>query len=721
MEVDIFESQINKRRKYDEEMYQDAFADLLSVLNIKGTKVVREVRGAIEEILRYLGKVIPEVPESVTELDAQLEYMLRPSGTMKRRIELVDNWWEDCTGCILGSTKFGEAIAIIPDKWSGYSYKNRNGKIIKINKEAAKNINTSGFCFYRSFPLKKLKIKDLLVFMLKTLSVSDVILLLSFACVLQLLSMISPEITNLIYGTIIPSDSLNLLFPMTFLLLGTTIGNLLLNLNKNIVDYKFDSKLTLSVNSAIIMRMFSLPAAFFRNFSAGELASRLSYISNLCQMLTKAVLSTGLTVAFSFGYIFQMYRFAPSLLIPGMILILITISFSILVTMLQQQIYTKKMKLSPKLQSLIYSLFGGMQKIKVTGAEKRAFAKWAEQYSEIEKLTYSPMFILKINSVISNIVYFGGIMVIYYFGAKNSVTLAEFASFNIAYASIRSAILGLCNLALKLANLGPILEMIKPVLEAEPEISENKKIITSLAGDIQVDKIKFRYSKESPLILDNISVKIKKGEYVAIVGKTGCGKSTLLRILLGFEKPEQGAIYYGNRDINNLDLRSLRQKIGVVTQNGSLFSGDIFSNIIITSPWKTLNDAWEAAEMAGIKKDIEEMPMKMHTLISEGSGGISGGQKQRLMIARAVISKPSILFLDEATSALDNITQSHVAEGISKLNCTRLVIAHRISTIKKCDRILVLDQGKISEEGTFEKLMKDKKLFYELAVRQLIN
>ena len=203
------------------------------------------------------------------------------------------------------------------------------------------------------------------------------------------------------------------------------------------------------------------------------------------------------------------------------------------------------------------------------------------------------------------------------------------------------------------------------------------------------------------------------------MGTTGCGKSTLIRLLLGFEKPDKGSIFYGGRDLSNLDLRSVRQKIGVVMQNGSLFPGDIFSNIIVTSPWKTMDDAWEAARIAGIDEDIHNMPMGMHTLISEGAGGISGGQKQRLMIARAVISKPQILIFDEATSALDNITQSHVANSIASFNSTRIVVAHRLSTIKNCDRIVVLDKGKIAEQGNYEELMKLKGKFYDLAIRQV--
>jgi ABC-type bacteriocin/lantibiotic exporter with double-glycine peptidase domain len=212
---------------------------------------------------------------------------------------------------------------------------------------------------------------------------------------------------------------------------------------------------------------------------------------------------------------------------------------------------------------------------------------------------------------------------------------------------------------------------------------------------------------------------VEPGEYVAIVGRSGSGKSTLMRLLLGFETPNSGAIYYDGHDLKTLDVRSVRQCIGVDLQDAKLFLGSIYANIIITAPWATLEDAWEAARLAGVDEDIRAMPMGMHTLISEGGGGISGGQRQRLLIARAIIAKPSILLLDEATSALDNITQEAVIKNLAKLKCTRVVIAHRLSTVQGCDRILVMDEGTVVEEGTYDELMARKGLFFEFASRQI--
>ena len=280
------------------------------------------------------------------------------------------------------------------------------------------------------------------------------------------------------------------------------------------------------------------------------------------------------------------------------------------------------------------------------------------------------------------------------------------------------AISAFASLAVANAQIKPILDMVEPVLKEVPEMDENKKIVTALSGGIELSHISFRYKESLPLVLDDISMKIRPGQYVAIVGKTGCGKSTLMRILLGFEKPEKGAVYYDGRNLDALDVKSLRHKIGVVMQNGKLFQGDIYSNITISAPQLTLKEAWEAAEMAGMKEDIENMPMGMHTVISEGSGGISGGQRQRLMIARAIAPKPKVLMFDEATSALDNITQKIVSDSLEKLKCTRIVIAHRLSTIRNCDRIIVLDGGKIIEDGTYDELIEKNGFFAELVERQ---
>jgi ABC-type bacteriocin/lantibiotic exporter with double-glycine peptidase domain len=286
---------------------------------------------------------------------------------------------------------------------------------------------------------------------------------------------------------------------------------------------------------------------------------------------------------------------------------------------------------------------------------------------------------------------------------------------------VTAAFTALSGIGQQIVNVRPTLEQIKPIMEAVPEICRDKKVVIKLSGGIELNNVSFRYRESMPWILKNLSLKIRPGEYIAVVGKSGCGKSTLFRLLMGFETAQRGAVYYDGRDISTLDLRSLRKKIAVLMQNGKLFQGDIYSNIAISAPWLTMEEAWEAAEIADIADDIRAMPMGMHTVISEGGGGISGGQKQRLMIARAVAAKPRILMFDEATSALDNITQKKVSEALDSLQCTRIVIAHRLSTIRRCDRIIVLEGGKIVEDGNYEELLALGGRFADLVAQQRLD
>ena len=336
------------------------------------------------------------------------------------------------------------------------------------------------------------------------------------------------------------------------------------------------------------------------------------------------------------------------------------------------------------------------------------------------KAKYDPPFAFKVQNALSPVVTILGSMLLFAVATNKSLSVPQYVAFNTSFGMVSGAILELTSVAAMISVLRPIMDLAEPILKAKPEVCEERQIVKKVKGSIELNNISFRYTDDGPWIIDHLNLKIPRGQYLAIVGTTGCGKTTLMRLMMGFETPKSGAVYYDGKDIQKLDQKSLRQQIGVVMQNGKLFSGDIFSNITISAPQLGLKEAWEAAEMAGVADDIRNMPMGMHTILSEGSGGISGGQKQRLMIARAIVTKPKVLLFDEATSALDNITQKHVSDSLKNLKSTRIVIAHRLSTIKECDRIIVLDKGRIIEDGTYQSLSKAGGFFSELVERQKI-
>jgi ATP-binding cassette subfamily C protein len=299
-----------------------------------------------------------------------------------------------------------------------------------------------------------------------------------------------------------------------------------------------------------------------------------------------------------------------------------------------------------------------------------------------------------------------------------SMSTGAFLAFHAAFFQFLAAALGLGFTAGSVLEIIPMFERARPILETLPESSAAKGEPGELTGNIEVSHAFFRYRTDLPLVLRDLSLRIRPGEFVAVVGASGCGKSTLFRLLLGFERLESGAIHFDGQDLAGMNPQSVRRQIGVVLQNGQLQAGDIFENIAGARPIG-LDDAWEAVRLAGLEEDILAMPMGMHTIVSEGGGGLSGGQRQRLMIARAIASRPRILLFDEATSALDNRTQAQVSASLESLRTTRIVIAHRLSTVVNADRIFVLEAGRVAESGTYEELLALDGLFAKLAKRQL--
>lgn len=723
-----FDEQIRERKQYDDEAFSEAFANMASAVMGKRISAAvsddrRAAKDAIDDILKHYHIKSQEIPDSISDVNEQLEYLLRPYGIMRRTVRLEDGWYRDAIGAMLGFFReSGKAVALIPGGLSGYTYFDpETGRRKRIDRKNQHLFGEEAIVFYKPFPLKKLSLSALAGYIVRTLSASDYVMIALATLALSLLGMLSPMISQLLFARVLPSGSVRLLAAMAVFSVCVSVSVLLVTAVKDMIQARIETKLSISVDAASMMRIMSLPADFFKPYSAGELAERASQIGVLCKMLAATVLSTGFTSLFSLIYISQIFAYAPALVVPALVIILVTVVFSLLSTFVQMKVSSRQMELSGKESGMTYALISGIQKIRLAGAEKRAFARWGNLYTESARLTYDPPAFLKLNAVISLAISLTGTIVMYYMAVQSGISVADYYAFDTAYGMVSGAFMSLAGMALSAAQIKPILAIVKPFFEALPEISDGKQVLTRLSGGIELSHVSFRYNDTMPLVIDDLSLKIRPGQYVAIVGKTGCGKSTLLRLLLGFEKPQKGAVYYDGKDLEKIDLRSLRRRIGVVMQNGRLFQGDIYSNIVISAPWLTQQDAWEAAELSGIADDIRNMPMGMSTMISEGSGGISGGQKQRLMIARAIAPKPKILMFDEATSALDNITQKKVSDSLEQLKCTRIVIAHRLSTIRQCDRIIVLDRGRIIEDGTYDELIAADGFFAELVARQRLD
>ena len=720
-----FDDQIRQRIKSDQEVFEDSIFNMASsVIGRKAANKINDDRivtkAAVEEIIKYYGFKPKSEGFNVLSEDFDLQNAIRPFGIMFREVKLKEDWTKEAFGPMVGRLQSdGTVVALLPDPVKGYCYYDyATGEKIRLNSRNSSEIMEDALCFYKPLPNKELNIRDLLKYIQSCVKASDIVSYCALVLLMTFVGYFIAPLVEFISGFVIDRKDPSLLAATAMFLVAVSFSKFLIEASSEMVVERIQIKTGISMEAAVMNRVLGLHAKFFRKYTSGELSARINSVTTLCDLLMSNLVSAPITLVFSFVYLGQIRGFAPHLVMPALIITLISLLFSVVTILVQTGITQKVLEYDAHEDGITYAFFNGIQKIRLAGAEKRAFAKWANDYNQSAELNYSPPMILKINRTINMAIGIVGTLVLYYIAVTSGVSTSEYMAFNTSYGLLAGAMTAISGVALTTANIRPILKMAEPILREVPEVTEGKGVIGNLVGNIELSNVHFRYEENSPAILKGISFKIKAGEYVAIVGKTGCGKSTLLRLLLGFETPDKGAIYYDGKETTRIDMTSLRRKVGSVTQDGSLFQGDIYSNIVITNPLLTVDDAWEAAEIAGIADDIREMPMGMSTIISEGQGGISGGQKQRIMIARAVAPKPKILLLDEATSALDNITQKKVSNALDSLKCTRIVIAHRLSTIKNCDRSLVMDDGKIIEEGKYDELMAKDGFFAELVRRQ---
>ncbi len=720
--MDDFGQQMRQRKVDDEKIMEEsfyAFAEAVLGRSYSDTEdIPAQFNHVIEQIFSHYGcELADKIPKDITDVDEKLEYACSLSGIFRRRVYLEKGWQDDAYGDMLAFRKDnGNAVALISDG-KRYKYLDaETGKMYKITKSNAGLFDPNVYLFYRPLPPGKISYKAFYRFAFSCLPKNSMVFLALVSLAITLVGLITPAVTYYLMNTVVENASYGLMLSAVFFLLSATVSSALFSFAKTQLEKKFTMKISASVSAGAMMRIFLLPPSFFRNYSSGELNEKVGYLNALTESVLSTLFQIGMTSVFSLIYIFQIATFAPSLVAPALVVIIANVAFSVLSAIILIKRQRKYMTLQAKENGIAYSMIAGVQKIKLAGARTRAYGKWARLYAESTEAIFKPVW-ARVFSVAVSVV---GMLAIYYFAIKTGISAPSFYAFNTAYGNVTAAFAQLATIGLVIAQIKPTLEIAKPIFDTEPESSGNKNMAGDLSGSIEFESVSFKYPGMSSNILNEFSAKIKPGEYVAIVGQTGCGKSTLLRLILGFEKADTGGIFFDKQEINTVEIRSLRKNIGAVLQDGKLFSGTMEENIKISAPHISTEKVWEAAELADIADDIKRMPMGMHTLISEGSGSISGGQKQRIMIARAVASTPKILLFDEATSALDNISQKKIAEALDMLKCTRVVVAHRLSTIKNCDRILFLENGKVVEDGTYEELIAMNGRFARLVERQQV-
>ncbi|MEH1957375.1 NHLP bacteriocin export ABC transporter permease/ATPase subunit [Nostoc sp.] len=678
---------------------------------------------------RTLGVTIrpPAKSEDLKRVQDPLQAIARASRLRTRTIALQGQWWKkDCGAMLAYTLEDNHPVALLPVSDTRYEIFDpiKRSRTV-VNAKSAIKLALTGYTFYRPLPDKVLTTIDLLKFAMQG-HYKELLVVLTAGIATTLLGMIVPQATAILIDSAIPDANRGLLMQIALALLATAFGSTLFQLAQGFAIMRVETFADASTQAAVWDRLLNLKASFFRQYSTGDLNSRVSAISQIRQKLSSTVLRSIFTSLFAFLNLGLLFYYNGSLALIATVVAFINITITLVSGIYTLRKVRPLLELQGQLSGVMVQLINGVSKLRVAGAEARAFAFWGKQYSQQIKWMLSTQGIEDALAVINKILPVLTTAILFWFATsllqqanspEGGLSTGVFLAFNAAFGTFIGGATSLSSTIIDVLQVVPLWERAQPILESKPEVDSEKADPGRLSGRVVVDHVIFRYRDDGPLTLDDVSIHAEPGEFIAFVGASGSGKSTLFRLLLGFDVPESGTIYYDGQDLAGLDIHAVRRQLGVVMQNSRLTSASIFENIA-SGAMITMDEAWEAARMAGFAEDVESMPMGMHTVISEGGTNISGGQRQRLLIARSLVLKPKILLFDEATSALDNRTQAIVSQSLERLKVTRIAIAHRLSTIRNANRIYVFENGRVVQEGSFDQLANQPGLFAQLMARQ---
>jgi NHLM bacteriocin system ABC transporter ATP-binding protein len=680
---------------------------------------------SLEQIGKYEKITFKKVTNSRSRY-SHLDNILRVSEIRSKKVQLEGNWYKRNSGAFLAySVADNDPIALIPKGQNSYIAYNHNKKSKEIvDKNNVGEFQNTAHAFFTPFPDKKITAKSMIMFGLQ-FAKKDLIYFFTLGIISALIALFIPISTGYIFNNVIPNSSIDDLTQIALILIILALSMGILDFAQAISVLRLEGILTYKLQSAIWDRILSLKVSFFQKYDAGNLAERSMGIDKIRTVLSGSVLDALISFIFSFFFLALLFYYSLDLALVGLALGLIIVTFTVIVSYIGFKHVMVIRYLDVVLSGFVYQVISGINKIRVTRSEERAFSQWVgrfavqkKHYASKKKVNVAGAVFGSFFPIFSAIFIFIVVIHLIRTPTKN-FTVGDYIAFNTAFLSFQGALLRMAMATVPLLTTKPLFNMFKPIIEAEMEYNNDNEDPGDLNGDISISNLSFRYAKNLPLIIKDISFRINAGEYVALVGGSGSGKSTLIRLLLGFEEADVGQIQYGDKSISKINIRELRSQISVVLQNEKLMAGTVLYNIIGNSTL-TEDDAWEAAKKAGCYDDINELSDKMLTEVVAGGTTLSGGQVQRIIIASAFVKKNKIIIFDEATSALDNFTQKTVTNSMDSMSATKIVIAHRLSTVMKANRIIVMEKGKIAETGTYEELMKKDGYFTDLVKEQLV-
>ncbi|MGN7140204.1 NHLP bacteriocin export ABC transporter permease/ATPase subunit [Streptomyces pseudogriseolus] len=678
---------------------------------------------ACELVARAAGISLAPPAQSGTGADRldPVEQVALASRLRTRVVRLEGRWWRDDVGPLVGRRALSGAPVALLWRRGGYvAVHPSTGRETPVEKANAEEFEPRAVMFYRPLPERGLSPLRLVRFCMGGTR-GDLTGLVLSGLVTVVLGALVPLATGRVLGEYVPKAQTDLIVQVCLAVILSSVVAAAFMLLQNLTLLRLEGRVEATLQPAVWDRLLRLPTRFFTERSTGELASAAMGISAIRRMLAGVgpTVTQSMTVGAVNLALLLWFSVPMALAAMGMLVVIAGVFLGLGLWQVRWQ--RRLVVLTNKLNNQAFQTLRGLPKLRVAAAENYAYAAWASQFARSRELQQKAGRIKNLTAVLGA-VYLPlctlGMFMLLAGPARGSMTAAEFLTFNTSVTMVLTSVTQLTGSFISAVAALPLFEQIKPVLDATPEVRVASTRPGPLTGAIEARRVSFRYTDDGPLVLDDVSFEARPGEFVAVVGPSGCGKSTLLRLLIGFDRPLSGSVLYDGQDLAALDRSAVRRQCGVVLQHAQPFTGSIMDVICGSEPY-TPEEAMAAAEMAGLAEDIRRMPMGLHTIVS-GSGAVSGGQRQRLMIAQALIRRPRILFFDEATSALDNETQRTVIESTKALRATRIVIAHRLSTVLDADRVVVMEAGKVVQQGTPAELLADTRgRLHELVRRQL--
>ncbi|MBP2230068.1 NHLM bacteriocin system ABC transporter ATP-binding protein [Azospirillum agricola] len=699
---------------------------------------------ALAAVMAHIGVIDPpprpDAGQDGATPAARLSGLLAAARLRSRKVLLREGWWRVEGVAMLGWLGAErQPVALLPGP-TGFTMRSAADSR-RVTASIAGQLAPDALHVYRPLPARAVSAMEAIRFPLRGLGGDGLRLAL---CGLggALLALLTPVATGLLFDDIIPRAEHGQLAFVIAGLVAAAVGGAAFDLVKTLAVLRLESRIDGTMQAAFMDRLLALPVGFFRRFTAGDLADRTLGLQTVREILAASTMAGLLGSVFglvSLGLLL-VYDARLALLAGGMALLSALVTGVLSYGQLRHE--REHIRRQGRLDGLVLQLIVGIGKLRVAAAEPRAMAEWARGFTgQKARAVAAQRYANALESfhaafpTLASVAVFAAVALLMESDAKEQALQAlaatpgeappdpfstgSFLAFTTAFGQLLASLTAMAQALTRSLTILPLLERARPILDTAPEVPAGRDAPGDLAGGVSLSRVAFRYGPDAPFVLHDLSLSIEPGEFVAVVGASGSGKSTLLRLLLGFERPDRGEVFFDGRAAERLDLAAVRRQIGVVLQNGRVTAGSLFQNIVGTAPLG-LDDAWHAARLVGLDQDIEAMPMGMHTVLMDGGGTLSGGQRQRLMIARALVHRPRILLLDEATSALDNRTQAVVTASLAKLSVTRVVIAHRLSTIRDVDRVFVLEGGRLVQSGRGEDLMAVDGPFRRLASRQLL-